>query len=53
MKYAFKKHTQRVYAIDLRIELQRIRFGDSIPSEVDLVRVKDFFTFLMVKNIYV
>ena len=38
---------------DLRIELQRIRFGDSIPIEVDLVRVKDIFTFLMVKNIYV
>ena len=26
---------------DLSIELQRIRFGDSIPSEVDLLQVKD------------
>ena len=38
---------------DLRIELQRIRFGDSIPSDDDLVRIKDIFTFLVVKNIYV
>ena len=37
----------------LRTELQRIRFGDSIPIEVDLVRIKDIFTFLVVKNIYV